>query len=253
MSPSNEIWGPLPLVAGESLQRSLGELQLHVRREADEVWVGTAGDGEILADADWTRWSVATDDSLELKATLPDRPIVVSPELPFFLPPEGAARVFVRIPLFARLVRVDGEGRYSSLGEFPTLVLSDTWWGGFTEGVLAYWMTTQARRTVDPELLEPLLAICPVSLRNGSDQPLPVDRIAIRVSHLTLFGRENAVWTDEVKVHYHGLNESSELRYTGHVPEDAGELDRLCDPREEPTRGLRGKTFGRFRTLSGWG
>ena len=137
------------------------------------------------------------------------------------------------------------------LEAFPSVILSDTWWGSFTDGELAYWVTTHARREISSELLEPYLAICPFILRNASSLPLPVHRFAVRVAHLTLYGRGDAVWSDEVRVRYEGPTEGSELQYTGRVPAEAGVVDRLAGPREAPASGLHAITFGRLRSLSG--
>ncbi len=247
------MWRPLELAPGASDERELGTLNLRVRREPDEAWVHASNDGLQPAGPDWTRWSLERESRIEVLPVLPDRPVVVSPELPFYLPPQGIARVFVRVPLFVRLDSIDPSGNRQSLGEFPTVVLSDTWWGGYTEGALAYWLTTRARRHVTNEVFEPHLAICPLVLINEFDQPLPVERFTVRVAYLTLFGRGDAVWTDEVQVRYRGFQEGSEIRYTGRVPDIAGELDLLSPHREKPPRGLHAKTFGRFRALSGWG
>lgn len=242
-------WGPWTLKVGETLRRDLGTLCLRVRREPEELWVSTGPRETNEGALEWARWSASPDTTLELRPTLPARPVVVIPERPFHLPPRGAARVFVRIPLVAALDLLDEEGRRASLGEFPTLTLPDTWWGGFTEGILAYSLTTRARRTLD-NAFEPHLAVCPLVLLNESREALPVEYFVMRVVYLTLFGRGDAVWTDEVQVRYEGLNEESEVRYTGRVPRIAGEIEQLAESRERPPRGLRAKTFGRILSLS---
>jgi len=218
-----------------------------------EVWVRGSYDDEAEAERDeWTRWSVAPGSSVEVRPAMPDRPVVVSPEQPFHLPLHGRARVYVRIPLFAKVVALDGRESETVLAELPSHVLSDTWWGTFTEGHAAYWLTTRARRSAPPEIFKAHFAICPLLLMNASNEPLSVDRFAIRTDHLTLFARDDATWTDEVVVEYQGASEGSELTYTGEAPEEAGEARRLAPPREVPPRGLRARTFGRIWAISGW-
>ncbi|NNF14134.1 MAG: DUF432 domain-containing protein [Gemmatimonadetes bacterium] len=258
-------WGGLALGVGESAVYRLGELSLRLRRRHEEVWmhaghevstpietasvsIGQSDEaaGDVSSEA-WIRWAVPEGEDLELQPVLPDRPVVVSPEQPFFLPPEGRARVFVRIPLFVK-VQTSGEAtEASTLEEFPSVVLSDTWWGSFTEGDLGYWLETRARREITPELYSPHLAVCPFVLVNRSDQPLPVERFAVRVAYLTLFGRGQAVWTDEVQVRYSGGPEGSEIHYTGKVPEDAGDVAPLATSREPAPRGFNARTFGRLK------
>jgi len=256
-------WGELALDPGQQTSRTFGALSLELRREANEVWVRGSYRGVAPVDDDWIRWSLHGDDRLAVRPSRPDRLVVVSPERPFFLPPRGRARVFVRIPLFVRLTRVDDhriddtrlddhqEG--TVLEEFPSIVLSDTWWGTFTEGELAYWVGTTARRTVTEDVIEPHFAICPFDLVNESAQALPVERFAVRVAALTLFGRDKAVWTDEVLVRYHGPHETSSIQYTGGPPPEAGDVERIADPREQASKALHGRTFSRLLNLSsGW-
>jgi len=250
-SPSDSLWGDVDLPPGSTRVHELGDLKLELRREPEEIWVRADIEGMPPSrQPDWTRWSVAAGQRLELSPSLPDRPIVVSPEQPFFLPPDATAHVYVRVPIFVRLSRVDSASRRTHFEIFPSVVMSDTWWGGFTEGVLAYWVGTRARRLVDPEVFEPHFAVCPFVLVNESAAPLPVERFAVRVSYLTLFGQGRAVWTDEVLVRYEGLLEGSEIRYTGRVPSVAGDVDKIADPVQAAPRGFRAKTFGRLLSLT---
>jgi hypothetical protein len=247
------FWGRAAEGADVQIERRLGSLNLRIRRVPDEIWVHGSHDEDALPQPeDWARWSVPAADALVLRPALPDRPVVVSPEQPFHLLPRGTARIFVRVPLFIQLVRVDAAGEEVVLTELPSEVLSDTWWGTFTEGELAYWITTRARRTVEPAAFEPHLAVCPFLLENSSDEALPVERFAVRVAHLTLLGRDGAIGTDQVEVRYDGPSEGSEVHYTGRAPDDAEDFAPLAPPRLEPPRGLHSRTFGRLRALSGW-
>jgi hypothetical protein len=252
MEMKHDLWGEVSLDTGATAVRRLGALSLELRREpGGEVWVrGSHDDGGGALDGEWIRWAVAPGDRLELRPSLPDRSIVVSPEHPFFLPPRGRARVFVRVPLFVRVNSIDQKGEATVLEEFPTIVLSDTWWGGFTEGELAYWVHTRARRAASPEGFEPHYAVCPFELVNESLYALPVERFAVRVAYLTLFGRDAAVWTDEILVRYEGPEEGSRISYTGRVPDDAGDVERIVEPRELAPKGLHSRTFSRLRAFS---
>lgn len=253
MSETTEVWGVIDLDVGSEAERTLGDLTVRVRRTPEEVWVhGAYGAPEPPANEDWTRWAVQRGDATALRPALPDRLVVVSPEQPFILPPHGWAHVFVRIPLFVALASVAEDGHETVLSRYPAMVLSDTWWGSFTDGELAYWLTTKARRVVSPEIFGYHLAVCPLRLANESGDALPVEHFAVRVAHLTLFGRGSALWTDEVLVRYEGAEEGSEIRYTGRVPDVAGDVAPIAGPREAPPRGLTALTFGRFRALSGW-
>ena len=253
LTNDNTTWGAVALASEGEVERVLGSLRLRLRAVGPEIWIRGSHGGEGEPDAgEWTRWSVEPGTKVELRPAMPDRPVVVAPEQPFHLPMRARARVFVRIPVFVQVVTRDGEDAESVLAELPSVVLSDTWWGTHTEGLVAYWLTTRARRTAPPEIFVPHLAVCPLHLSNASDEPLPVDRLAIRTDHLSIFGNAAATWTDEVLVEYHGASEESELTYTGEAITEAGAVRRIAGPREVPPRGLKARTFGRLKAMSGW-
>jgi hypothetical protein len=253
-----EPWGPIALPSGSDVERDFGSLSLRLRRVQDEVWLialheGDSKDEESNPVEDgWTRWSVQPSDSLRLSPALPQRPVVVSPERSFFLPPHDEARVYVRVPLFVTVVLENSSATQTVIADLPSLILSDTWVGTFTEGVLGYWLTTKARRAISSDLFEPYLAMCPLRLRNESNEALAVERFAVRTSHLSLFSDKGRIWADEVGVRYEGTAEGSEIKYTGKVPKEAPEAQQIAFPREPAPRGLRALTFG-IRQLSGWG
>ena len=200
-------------------------------------------DAEV-EEPDWTRWATASDGAVLLAPVLPDRPAVVVPEVPFHLPPGARARVYVRIPLWARLALADGPD--VTLVEIPSIVMSDTWWGDFVSGELAFWLPTQARRTLSDDVFEPHLVICPLELRNDSDDVLPVERIAVRVAHMTIFQDENGLWANEMRVRYEKDAEGSRIEMGVGPPGEAVDATPIAPPRRRPERGFRALTFGRL-------
>lgn len=257
-------WGEHSIPRDDVLTVRVGPLTLWARGEGDEIrlahasghWMRPepgAGDAPPPDDRDWVRWPVGEGvGRLVLSPALPPRTVVVEPELSFRLPPGGRARIFVRVPLWAR-VRVAGPGG-ATLTEVPSVVLSDTWWGGFTEGELCYWLPTSARRRVSPEVFTPNVAVCPLQLSNRSGGELAVERIALRVAHLSLFSDEGRLWADETRVRYRGVEEGSEIDFAGGRPEEAPGAVPVAPPRRSPpARGLRARTFARLRALSGLG
>lgn len=259
-------WGRHALDAGETLTLEVGPLTLRVRSTADEVWVahdpgdwtrtgrgaarGTPSPPEA---GDWARWPVpAEPGGISLSPVFPPRPVVVEPEHSFRLLPRAEARVFVRVPLWARLALPPADGR--ALAEVPAVVLSDTWWGTPTDGELCYWLSTTARREVSADVFAPHLAVCPLRLSNRSDDELPVEKIVLRVAHLSIFGGEGRLWADETRVRYRGVDEGSDVEVAGSRPREAGDAVRVADPREPPpSRGFRARTFSRLKTLPGLG
>lgn len=259
-------WGRHGLDAGETLTLEVGPLALWVRSTADEIWVAHApGDWTRTGrrssreapsppgPEDWSRWPVAGGaDEVSLSPVFPARPVVVEPEHSFRLLPRAEARVFVRVPLWARLTLPSSDGR--TLTEVPTVVLSDTWWGDPTEGELCYWLATTARREVPADVFAPHLAVCPLRLSNRSDDELPVGKIVLRVAHLSIFGEGDHLWADETRVRYRGVDEGSHVDVAGTRPREAGEAVEVAAPRQPPpSRGFRARTFSRLMGLSGLG
>lgn len=243
-------WGDVTPALDESHSVELGTLRLVIKRSAGEFWI-QARRGVDDPD-EWLRWPAPAGRRLEVRPATPDRLLVVSHEYLFHLPPEGEARVFVRIPLFVQLVMTGGATERVVV-DLPSTVLSDTWWGTFTEGELAYWHTTTARVALSDDLFLPRLAMCPFRLVNLSEEALSVDRFAVRVPHLSLFSDGRSNWTDEVVVRYTDDPEGSEIRFGGRAPAEASESRLIAHPRSSPERGLRARTFDRLRELSSLG
>lgn len=259
-------WGRHALESGETLDVEVGPLALWIRSRADEIWVahdpgdwtrtGRGSDRRPPSRpdvGDWVRWPVPGEPGeVALSPVFPPRPVVVEPAHSFRLLPRAEARVFVRIPLWARLALPSADGR--TLAEVPSVVLSDTWWGTPFEGELCYWLATTARREVPPDVFGPHLAMCPLRLSNRSDDELPVEKIALRVAHLSLFGEDGHLWADETRVRYRGVDEGSEVEITGSRPGEAGDAVKAAEPRvTPPRRGFRARTFSRLKSFPGLG
>lgn len=257
-------WGEHALEPEGDLRLQIGPFVLRARSQAGEVWLahrpghgtrsGRGPDGPFEpGEADWVRWPVPEgSDRLLLAPVFPPRAVVAEPDRSFRLLPRNRARIFVGVPLWVR-VSVPGEP-VRTLADVPSLTLSDTWWGGFSEGELCYWLRTSARRRVTPEALRPHMALCPLELSNRSDEELPVEKIVLRVAHLTLYAEKGHLWADETRVRYHGIEEESEIQVTGQRPSEAPDAVRVSEPRKRlPARGLRALTFARLKHLPGLG
>lgn len=258
-------WGTHQLPDDEQiLTIRVGPLSLWARARGDEIWLAhAAGDwtrhGEPPArepppeSEGWVRWPVGPDAyAVHLSPAVPVRPLVVKPELSFRLTPGATARIYVRVPLWVRVIVPGDDSR--QLTEVPTVNLSDTWWGEFSDGELAYWLPTSARRTVGSKNFASHQVVCPVELTNRSSDELEVEKIALRVAHLSVYLGERGLWSDVTRVRYRGGDEGSDINVTGQAPEESGgEGVRVALPREPLTRGFRARTFSRLRALSGLG
>jgi hypothetical protein len=262
-------WGPHELGEGRTVPLEIGPTQLWIRAEAGELRVARGAPVTIEAarrarrtlppeppeDLDWTRWATPGGErAVSLVPALPDRTVVLEPESPFRLLPRAEARVYVRVPLWIRIeLSLGGEEGVVLLDEIPSLAMSDSWWGDFQAGELVYWLPTTARREMTPELHLPHLAVCPLRLVNGSRSALGVEKLALRVGHLSLFALEGRIWADESLVRYQGEAEGSQIEMSGAPPPEAPGAVPVRGPRAAAPKSFRARTFERLRQLPGMG
>jgi hypothetical protein len=257
------LWGDRPTPAeGETLRVDVGPLTVWVKGVGNEIWLThgrTGGDGTSPAEAPldelaWSRWALREEPHhLRIVPALPDRALVVKPDHPFNLTRRARARIYVRVPVWVRVEAVDRTGgRPAVLAELPTTALSDTWWGDFLDGELAYWLSTRARRALTPELFEPQVVVGVIQLNNTSDDDLPVEKLLLRVEHLSIYEHQGWLWAEEVRVDYHGETEGSDIHMDDQAPMEA-EGAREITPARTQSRSFKARTFARLRALSGFG
>ncbi|NNM34247.1 MAG: hypothetical protein HKO53_14320 [Gemmatimonadetes bacterium] len=125
------IWGKQPLSDGSSSRFSVQDLDLELSSKDGEVWWRAIRGGDLESES-WTRWVSGTRQSeVDILPSLPDRPMVVEPEVPFHIAPRGRADVFVLLPVWARIVSTGGG---DLIAEVPLEALVETWWGEPTSG-----------------------------------------------------------------------------------------------------------------------
>lgn len=210
------FWSVHELGEGDDRRFQVGPLHLRVRWIAGEVWIAHARNGNERPDPPrtgrpavdsleepeaWGRWSAGGDSArLRFSPVFPDRPLVVQPEHSFHLLRDSKVRIYIRVPLWVRVELLDRKD--TVLTEVPTTVLSDTWFGDPTEGELAYYAQTVGRREIGPEHFRPDRIICPLLLSNPSQHDLPVEKIALRVAHLSVYRSDEELWADETQARY---------------------------------------------------
>lgn len=259
VSPGHLVWGHHRVAGDAPSTLQIGSLWITAQLRNDEIWLshGSEARGEPVPSdpseiREWTRWATSgSPEGLDILPLFPDRPLVLQPEKPFHLLPGASARIYIRVPVWVQ-VRITGQ-RGSLLQEIPSMVLSDTWWGSFTEGEICYWLHIMARRTAPPEIFLPDRILCPVELLNQAREELPVEKILLRCQHLTVFKGEGCLWSDEVKIRYRGEEVGSVLEMSGTAPPEAAGAPLLTPPRTPPTKGFTARTFARIRGFPGLG
>lgn len=265
-------WGEHLLPTEGATHVRVGPLDVWIRRAGEEVLLthaesgaaerlfpeeagspGSEADADVPgADTVWSRWAVDGEPrALRFEPAFPDRPLVAQPEASFRLVQGAGARIYIRVPLHVR-IRLPGDDG-AVLAEVPTVTLSNTWFGDFTDGELCYWLPTTARRSLSGGLFAPHLAACPVQLVNRSGEVLEVAKLSLRVGYLTVFDDGGRLWSDETRVRYVAEEAGSRLEVGGKPPREAPEARRAGAPRDPFPVGLTAKTFHRLRTLSPFG
>ncbi len=173
---------------------------------------------------------------LRVGVLLPDRPIVSRPTSPVSVPSGEAVRFYVSSPLWVSLSVGDPERR---LIEFPSLRLSDTWFGPNTrEGTLCYGTRTRCRLNLSEHPYLPNRAITPLVIRNQGPDLLRLDRIKLPVATLSLYRSSGPgwLWTQPVTLVREESADMAVLQLGSGAPEEAGDAVRVAGPRETPQR-----------------
>ncbi|MCG6989277.1 MAG: hypothetical protein LJF06_14005, partial [Gemmatimonadetes bacterium] len=90
-----------------------------------------------------------------------------------------------------------------------------------------------------------------LQLDNLSDDDLVVEKLLVRVEHLSVYEDEDRLWAEEVRVEYHGEAEGSDIRMDDRPPREAAGA-REITPARTQARSFKARTFARLRALSGF-
>lgn len=255
-----DVWGDRPTPEhGQCERADIGPLRLWLRGVENEVWIAheptSPGDAPEApsADIEWSRWALRdSPHRLRIRPVFPDRPLVVKLERPFTLLRKAKARVYLRVPAWVCVEAVEESREETALlCEIPTGDLSETWWGDLSAGELSYWLPTFGKRVLSPEFFEPHIVTNTVQLTNLSADDLRVEKLVLRVEHLSIYEKDGWLWAEEVKVRYHGAEEGSEIHMDDEPPEEVRDARELSPARAQ-VRSFRARTFARLKALSGF-
>ena len=117
---------------------------------------------------------------------------------------------------------------------------------------MAFWLSTQGRRELAPDMFEAHHVMSAVQLDNLSGDDLRVEKLALRVEHLSIYEKDGWLWAEEVRVDYHGEDEGSEIHMDDEPPREAAGARELTPARAQK-KSFQTRTFARLKALSGWG
>lgn len=253
------IWEPIKIEKDEMISIQLGSLDLWIHRGAQEWHVASdyrkdemerlsVSRCREMADLEWTRWMINEQvDEIKLHPCMPDRPVIVRPEMPISLLPNQSVQFYIGVPVW---VGISLDDRFHNITEVPTMVLSNSWFGPTTEGELCYAMRTTAKLRQDDLQPHPHRAVVPFEIRNASSETLDFTRLCMHTNSLRIYQGRERMWTNQGRATYRGLDKWSRVVYARSAPsyDDAGRL--VGKAREPVDRGAILRTFDNWKNMA---
>jgi hypothetical protein len=233
------------------VQRREYEWRLHQLERSDgrdtEVEVAAPCPAEeIIQDARLDRFAIANNGmTLTVSPLLADRPVVVRPETPLYVPSGEDITLYVSTPLWLKLA-VDSPALL--LAERPVQRPSDTWFGPSTlVGELCYASRTSGRLRL-PELPQrPHRAVTPVRIRNLAKDALLLQRVKVPVQYLTLYRSQvGGLWTQTATLVREQDGDLAALQLGRRAPSEATGARQLVPPRQQAESNLALRAFSRL-------
>ncbi len=242
-------WPKITLTEGEVQRHRFGPLTIFLKKLLNEIWVASSrdekrkGEPEALPEKpEWVRMALPGEFSeYRFTPVLPDKPVVINTEHSYRFMSTTRTKVYSRIPVFARITPASREDLI--IAEIPTVVLSETWFGTFTEGELSYALSSTARRILTEDLMEPHLVVCPMVIWNDSTDELKFEKLCLRVDRLSIFSKENAFWSDETLITYNGKDSDTDMEMARMIPAEAAGGALVSKPRSPVKKSMGLRTF----------
>jgi hypothetical protein len=226
------------------LQRTSQGWQTAFRHEAQEGFTPLHTCGAIPPDLEWQRFITPPDAvAVRLVPVLPDRSVMSRPEGRIEIAPRHRGLFLVTIPVW---VRVQTEVPSPvSLGDYPTVLLSKTWFGHPSEdGEIGYALTTRARQEMAELTDIEGRAICPVSIENHTDDALTFAQLLLSVRHMSVYQTaDGKLWTNECSLGYTGSVFPASVTFGREAPKQARGAKLLSGPRVVPSGRLMARVI----------
>jgi hypothetical protein len=202
-------------------------------------------------DLEWTRCILGKEyTEVELVPVMPDKPVVVRPELAIQVPPKKTTSFFVGIFVWLQVYGVYKSTKVK-ICEFPTEKLSKTWFGDNESGEICYILRTQAIRDKDKTMPTFYHATCPVHVTNNSEDMLDFQRICLHVELLTLYSDGQRLWANAARVLYKGIDQISQINLSNTAPKEARNCSKISGPRMTATPSIVKRSFYFLKYLTG--
>ncbi len=144
---------------------------------------------------DWTWIRVISEiksDTLFLAPKVPDKPVIVQSPEEIIIPEKQSAKFYIEIPLFIMLKQKSKNELL--LMEIPSEILSKTWFGDISGGILSYSLNTVLSSKVIDNF-SPSSSQCSIIITNKSKSPFRFRKLSVYAQNFSIFeGKEKDLW-----------------------------------------------------------
>ena len=226
------------------LQRTSQGWQTAFRHEAQEGFTPLQVCNEVPPDLEWQRFVTPLNTAaVRLVPVLPDRSVVSRPEGRIEIAPRHQGLFLVTIPVWMRVQT--GASPSVALGDYPTVLLSKTWFGHPSEeGEIGYALTTRARQEMAALTDIEGRAICPVLIENHTDEALVFAQLLLSVRHMSVYQTaDGKLWTNECNLGYTGSVFPASVTFGRKALKQARGAKLLSGPRVVPSGRLTARVI----------
>jgi hypothetical protein len=170
--------------------------------------------------------------------------LIVRPEMPICLMPKQSVQLFIGVPVWLGISFGSMPGQDLDV---PTMVLSNSWFGAFTEGELCYALKTTAKTNPRDLLPSAHRAVFPLEVRNTSQEKLSFERLCIRPQYVNVFQGDTRLWTSKGRATYRGEENWSRIVYSTVAPGFDNATRLLGKARDAIHRGAILQTFDQLK------
>ena len=174
--------------------------------------------------------------SLIIGPALPIKPLVFKGSGLNVLPGQRIT-IFLKIPLTFQIYfsKIQPE---NLLSEITYKRLSNTWFGDSDSGEPAFTLGSEYFLEFSEIKITDFEAICPVSVKNSTNENLNVQRLIIRDEFLTLYRNEDKMVTSHVIIEFNGKDSASSVDYQYSKIYNGEKQEILAKPRSSSGKNL---------------
>lgn len=256
------VWKPIEFRQGECRRWAIENIDIYIKKQGNSWYVYTEKQAQCYEawkiaepcqqshDFPWTRYIGDSENTIQLKPVVPDKPLILFPDVAAKLLPEKSARFAVEIPLWIRVRSIFGKND-TVLCEIPVREFSWRWFGDPLEGELCYSLTVPFGEEPEPSEENELNAVCFLTIRNNSSLQLDLQKFLLHAEYLFLFEANDRLWTDEVTFHFRGAEQSSQIGFSKRAPKEAAQASIISQPRIHAARSIIKRSFDMLKYVTG--